>query len=81
MNKKEIKTVLAYADHFDGDLDKAAAAHVFGLGVAKMKKGIPGHATRKERSQVKEIAKAVKAAAAPKAPAKRPAAKRPAKRK
>jgi hypothetical protein len=67
MKPQEIEEVKNTADeHFEGDIKMAAAAHVFGLGVVKMKKGIPGHASRKERDQVREIAAQVESTAPPK---------------
>lgn len=56
MKAQEVTAIRETAkEHFNGNITKAAAAHVFGLGVVKMKKGIPGHATDEERAQVKAI--------------------------
>lgn len=37
MTKEEIAEIKSYAEHFDGDLKKAAVAFLFGLGVIKLK--------------------------------------------
>jgi hypothetical protein len=61
MKRSDITAVRELAaEHFEGNIEMAAAAHHFGLGVVKMKKGIPKHATRADREAVKAIVEAVR---------------------
>ncbi|HEX9963102.1 MAG TPA: hypothetical protein VGB00_19365 [Pyrinomonadaceae bacterium] len=66
LTQEEIGEILSYKEHFENlenSLELAAAAHVFGLGVVKMKKGKPAHATLNQHRRVHQVIRQVEEAA------------------
>ena len=55
MTKEEIAELKEFAEHFNGDLKKAAAAKVLGLGFVKMKRGIPKETSKSVRAEINKI--------------------------